>query len=298
MTGGKSGFIPTPARLVQLLNDRADSLLGYHDFKDCPAYRTSPPRVATPFLSVRKFLPKAFETEAQVGPDCTSHALRNAINISRAVEIDVHQESEDFVGELSTEIFYSYRGHTGAGMNPGRAISFATKYGALLRKSYPFGDFSRYSRQSLGWAVSLGRAGPPLEALREASKHPCKYYLRIKTVEELRRAIANGYGVIHGSKYGTDSRRGEKGRAKWTKTWNHAMAFGGYEDEWYLTLNSWGVWNSGPHPDFGPIPGGSFMMSERDIKKTWTQGAETWAIGNFEGFPIQRLPTYNTSAWL
>ena len=50
-------------------------------------------KLSTPFKSVLNFDKKAY-TERQTTGDCVSHATRNAVDLSRAVEIDIKGEKE------------------------------------------------------------------------------------------------------------------------------------------------------------------------------------------------------------
>ena len=61
-------------------------------------------KVSAPFLSVMKFAPNAFGDDRQTTGDCTSHAIRNACDISRAVEIDIKREMEDYVRRRHIEL--------------------------------------------------------------------------------------------------------------------------------------------------------------------------------------------------
>jgi len=74
--------------------------------------------------------------------------------------------------------------------------------------------------------------GEKLEFLREVKeegkKHQVKTISMVKSVEEARDAIANGYALSVCSNYGFSSRRSEHGIAKKSGSWNHAMSLGGY----------------------------------------------------------------------
>jgi hypothetical protein len=255
-------------------------------------------KLSTPFRSVQKFFAKAFEDDPQETGDCTTHATRNAADISRAVEIDIRKEPESFVARGATEVIYRYRGSSSPGMNPGKAIQFLTNYGVLLRQKYPWADLSKYNVK-----YAMARGAIPEAALVEAAKHSCRFFLRINSLEQARDAIASGFGVICGSKYGNDGVRDSRGVSKFNGSWNHCMAWGAADcrarqkDHFYLVLQSWGLWNRGGHPEWGPIPGGSFLMPSGDAEWCIKNG-ETWAVGNVLGFPPQKLPDYGSSEYL
>lgn len=254
-------------------------------------------KLATPYKCVQEFSPDAFEDESQTTGDCTSHGTRNSHDISRAFEIVVQGQAEAWLARGATEPIYGMRGHRGQGMNVGMAVKWTVNYGLMFRKKYPFVDLSEYN-SNIG--ASWGGSGCPADVKSEAKKHPCKYWSRIRSVEEARDALAAGMGITCGSNYGNDGRRDSRGIARWNDGWNHCMAWGAsWEDDdlYFLVLNSWGVWNEGGHPEWGPIPGGSFLIPSDDAAKMISQG-ECYAIGDVTGPPPPKLPDYGTSAFL
>jgi hypothetical protein len=289
------GFEPTPVRELTKLEEKLGKFQGSCEFGDFPQFKgRGSGKLSLPFKSVVKFCPDAFEDDAQETSDCTSHGTRNAADISRAVEIDIKGESEAWIARGATEVIYKYRGHNGEGMNPGLATEFVTKYGLLLRQKYPFADLTKYNPK---YAIRSGLTEP---VKAEAAKHPCKYFLRLRTVEQARDALAAGFGLHGGSNYGNDGTRDAKGIATWNDSWNHDMAWGAADestDLFFLVLQSWGRWNRGGHPAWGPIPGGSFLIPSTDASRMIKNG-EFWAIGNVQGWPLQDLPDYGSSAFL
>lgn len=254
-------------------------------------------KLSTPYKSVLKHCPTAFGDEAQTTGDCTSHGTRNAIDIARAVEID-NGDTEGWIARTATEPIYGFRGHSGQGMSPALSTRWVTEFGSLLRKRYDFIDLTKYdSRVGTNW----GRSGPPPSVRDEARKHPARHFARIRTVEEARDALAAGYGIHAGSSYGNDGTRDKNGIAKFNDSWNHDMAWGAADetgkDLFFLILNSWGNWNKGGHPEWGPIPNGSFLIPSDDAK--WIiQNGEVWAVGDVNGFPPRQLPNYGTASFL
>lgn len=294
------GYIPSTPKQ----NDRLDKFLGR--VQGSPEFSDIAPhlkgrgsrKLSLPFKSVQHFFPKAFEDEAQTGPDCTSHATRNGCDISRAVEMHIKGEPESWLARGATEPIYGYRGHTGGGMSPARATTWVHKFGYLVRKKYPSVDLSKYDYSK---GESWGRLGPPAQVREEASGHLFLYQARIRTVEEARDALAAGFGLHCGSQYGNDGTRNSKGIATFNSSWNHDMAWGACDetgdDLYFLILQSWGLWNRGGHPDWGPLPGGSFLIPSRDAEWCIKNG-EMFAVGNFDGFPAQDLPDYGAKSFL
>lgn len=285
---GLVGYIHQPRKIEQLLGELPHPLFG-----EASNLKGSGDKVkALLYLSVRKFDKTLFEDEAQTTSDCTSHGGRNAADLSRAVEIDIKGELEEWIVRGATEILYKSRGSNGPGMGIYASVKFLNSTGGvLLRKKYPeLGlDLTKYN-SSIG---IRGREGISPDILKEARKHQIKTVSQIRSVEEAVNALANGYGITCGSNYGFSSKRDQEGFARPQGSWNHCMAWGAADTEYkrpgILILNSWGKFNSGPKRN--AQPDGSFWVDLEVAEKMIKQGA-TFAVSNFEGFPSQKLPRY------
>lgn len=256
-------------------------------------------KLSTPYKSVLKFDKNPYN-ERQVTGDCVSHGTRNACDISRAVEIDLGNEREDWLARGATEAIYGARGHGGQGMSCARAAEFVSKHGGVLvRKNYKgVVDLSKYQGMlGAGW----GGRGLPDPVIDLANDHQIKTVSLVRTVEEARDALANGYGLAVCSNYGFNSTRDKKGFAKQSGSWAHCMAWTACDDTngepSFLVQNSWGKWNDGGHPDWGPIPDGSFLI-HADIASGMLQQNGAYAFSNFDGFPVQKLPDYGFENYL
>lgn len=250
-------------------------------------------KLSTPFRSVLKFDKNPYN-ERQTTGDCVSHATRNAVDISRAVEIDVHSDRESWIARGATEAIYGARGHGGQGMSCSRAATFVSQSGGVVvRKDYKgVADFSKYNGNlGAGW----GSRGLPDKVIDVANDHQIKTVSLVSTIEEARDALANGYGLAVCSSYGFSNKRDSKGFAKKSGSWAHAMAWIACDDTngepAFLVQNSWGKWNDGGHPQWGPIPDGSFLIHADDAAGMLAQNG-SYAFSNFDGFPLQKLPDY------
>jgi intein/homing endonuclease len=236
----------------------------------------------------------AFIANGCIVHNCVSHSTRNACDVTRAVEIDINKDREAWIAKGATEAIYGARGHGGEGMSCARAAEFVSKYGGILvRKNYPgIIDLSKYDgRLGAKW----GGRGLPDNVLDLANDYQIKTVSLIKTVEEARDALANGYGLSVCSNYGFSNKRDAKGFAKPQGSWAHAMAWIACDDTGsepaFLVQNSWGKWNSGGHPEWGPIPDGSFLITA-DTAQGMLNGRAAYAFSDFDGFPLQKLPDY------
>ncbi len=256
-------------------------------------------KLSTPYKSVLKFDTNPYN-ERQTTGDCVSHATRNAVDVSRAVEIDVHRDRESWIARGATEAIYGARGHGGQGMSCSRAATFVSQSGGVLvRKNYKgVADFTKYNGNlGAGW----GSRGLPDPVIDIANDHQIKTVSLVRTIEEARDALANGYGLSVCSNYGFSNKRDSKGFARVSGNWAHAMAWIACDDTGdepaFLVQNSWGKWNDGGHPEWGPIPDGSFLI-KADVAAGMLAANGSYTFSNFDGFPVQKLPNYGFKDYL
>ncbi len=253
------------------------------------------------FPYVLKHDADAYKTSQKTG-DCVSHGTRNAVDLTRAVEIELKGEPEGFYVKGATEAIYGSRGHGGQGMSCAGAARFVSqKGGILLRKDYTkeFGlDLSSYSgsyKKGMGW----GRSGVPKDVIAEAKKHQVGAASLVGSTREVMDALANGYGLSVCSGYGFSSKRDANGVSRRSGSWSHCMCIAGYDDTEairkkykgpiFLIQNSWGKFNSGPtHLNQPP---GSFWITEKDMRGM-VNARGTFVFSQVNGFPPQALPDW------
>jgi hypothetical protein len=95
----------------------------------------------------------------------------------------------------------------------------------------------------------------------------------VSSVEDVKSCLYNGYGVLLSTNVGFSDKRDSIGISYPDRLWYHTMAIIGYDDTrrihpecLYLFANSWGNWNYGGQPDWGPIPEGSFLVTESHLR--------------------------------
>jgi hypothetical protein len=251
-------------------------------------YESGKGKLSLPFKILLEFDPGHGPAERQTTGDCVSHATRNAVDITRAVEIK-NGDREEFMARGATEAIYQSRGHRGQGMSCSGAARYVhQKGGLLIRKNYGAIDLSVYN-SSTGAAHKI----PDSIYTTEAQKHQVKTISNVRSVEEARDALANGYALSVCSGYGFSSKRDEKGIASRKGGWSHAMAWTACDDTrerhdetLFLVQNSWGKWNGGPKVH--DQPDGSFWIRESDAAGM-LRGGGAFVFSDVDGFPARKV---------
>ena len=272
-------------------------------------------KLSLTFLEIFKLYPDCLPGGAQGRGDCVSWSTRNACLTTMCTDITSGQPDEvsgrlegapevsdeaRLNGVLSTEAFYNWRRHSGDGWFCSDAVKVAMNdSGMWLRKKYDEinVDLTRYSSRNAG---IYGNKTPP-DLWRQIGKdHLIRTATVLRTYEELRDMLANGYGVSSCGSEGFESTRDANGVSRRTKQWAHAMAYISvddrpeiiklYKEPLVLVQNSWGDWNDGPRTIFGTnisIPIGSFWSRWSDIKNRYMI-----AVSGAAGWPPKKLKSY------
>jgi len=230
----------------------------------------------------------------QVG-DCVSWGAANAVNYLAAVQIARDFQHSEFHAAFPPYIYGTSRVQVGGGRLGGGdgsvgawAAEAVRVYGVLAA------DYDGVPEYSGVLARKWGRRGPPDHFIDYAQQFPVKTVAKVRSADDVRDAICNGYPVTIASNWGgkmqpnvIDGRLVNKRAGRW----NHQMCVIGYDGKtgkepyWYI-LNSWGRNAHGTPPDDAP-PGG-FWVREDDIDYIVRQG-DSFAFSGFEGFPAQEL---------
>lgn len=250
------------------------------------------------FKCVRQVVGHDIILEQAIG-DCVAFGLGGATNTLKATEIVIGKEAESWGGETSTEDIYGGsrvqigRGQLGNGDGSigAWAVEYASKYGTLVRKKYGNIDLSVYSgARARQWGSP--RAGTPAELLPFAREHTIKTYSVVRTYEEARDALYNGYPITIASNRGFNNVRDKDGFGTGRANWPHQMYLCGVDDEsgrpGVLCMNSWGAsWISGPKRH--DQPDGSFWIDAQTLERDILSGGDSWAISGFDGYPPNKI---------
>lgn len=243
----------------------------------------------------------SFPIHNQTIGDCVSHGWGLGVDVLKCVEIKLAGENEVFRAETATEVIYAGsrveigRGEIGRGDGSlgAWAAKFVEDYGIVTREQHGGHDLRVYSgERAKQWGMP--RAGVPDELEPEAREHPVKTVSVVRSYEEARDAIANGYPVPVCSMQGFSDQRDSEGFARPQGQWAHCMLFLAVDDEHrrpgLLCMNSWGPnWISGPKRH--GQPDGSFWVDASTCTRM-LRGGDSFAISNFAGYPGQNIPDF------
>ena len=242
--------------------------------------------------------------QLQVG-SCVGHGFATAVNYAIAIQAALRRgppiEPNVFI---APEVIYGgsrvnangmrrpfpMDGSTGAD-----AARFITTDGCCDRGIYGPYDVSKYSESM---CRRLGQDGIRGELLDACRKNIVGSAALVKTGDELKKAILQGYPVAVCSNVGfaRQSSRDADGFLEARGQWLHCMAFIGFRKDKnaFYCMNSWGEdWITGPTGPGEPPPGG-FWVKFETAHRMMTQG-DSYAISNVKGFPRRKI---NPNDWI
>lgn len=236
--------------------------------------------------------PPPVKNQGQVG-SCVSFGTNTAIERTLAAEIVAGQRF-DWTRFVEEATYGGSRVEIGGGRIRGEgsvgawAAKFVTQYGCVPRQKYDQQDLSTYS-ESL--CRNWGRSGVPDWAETVARKFPVKETTIVRSWDEAKKALANGYAIAVCSNQGFSRRRDDNGVSRPSGSWAHCMALDGYHiegnREYGHIENSWGSdWISGPVGWGNPGPGG--FWAESDVIQRMLRQEDSWAFSGATGFVKKR----------
>jgi hypothetical protein len=233
----------------------------------------------------------------QVG-DCVSFGAKNAIEYLQCVNLadgidfalggPIARGPPEFRPVYPPYIYGTSRVQIGGGRLRGDGSVGAWAAAAVQQYGVLRSDAPGVPSYSGSVARDWGKSGPPRTLIDEAKRYPVKTVAPVRTPDETRDAIVNGYPVTIASSWGTRNYDIRDGRrvARGDGSWAHQMCLIGYDGTasqpyWYC-LNSWGP-NAHPAPLQGEPPGG-FWLNEASLKKILA-ARDSFAFSGFDGFP-------------
>lgn len=240
----------------------------------------------------------SFNTRTQGDSDCVANGTATAIDNTKAVEIDIKEELEEWTGEtVSEDIYAGARNQVGGGRLRGKpgayggqAALYVKDYGTLVRGVYGKYDLSKYNVNTVrAWADR----GVPAELLIVAREHKIKTISRISNYYEAVDSLANGYSLSVCSNQGFTTVRDKDGFCNPEGIWPHCLNACGYDDNekrpGILICNSWGLYVQNK-PRYQEPACMFYIDAEVFNKMCNQQGSECWSFSDYDGFPKKKLP--------
>lgn len=239
------------------------------------------------------------ENQGSIG-SCVSFGTAAAIECTMIHEI-ASGSNEEF-REICQEVIYGgsrveIGGNriSGDGSIGAWAAQFVTKYGFLDRGVYLSGKYD-LSKYDVSRCKLWGTKGVPDDLEPEVRKHPVKTITLIKTWDEAKKALAQGYGISVCSNQGFKMVRDKDGFCTDSGKWGHCMALIGYRTkgrEGGFIKNSWG-----PDAMTGPMGEGdgppSGFWADSAVVDRMLRAGDSWAFSAVEGFPKKDVIDWST----
>lgn len=244
--------------------------------------------------AVRKVWGEDLDPGPQAISDCVGWAFAGCVDLLACVQVmDRTHERHSHALRTSTEALYAMSrrdygdGGSGGGSYGAWGALTVEAGGTLSRRrvkqAYP--DRPEYDpNRAHDWAKS----GVPEPLKAEAREHRVRTTALIRTFEEARDAIANGYPVAASSRQGFSSARDRDGFARPVGIWDHSMKFIASRDDWrpgLLCMNSFGTHlptRNSPKGDYD-IPNGSFWV-DSEVCTSMFAWEDSYALSMFDGY--------------
>jgi hypothetical protein len=246
---------------------------------------------------------KPYVRGAQGIGDCVSWGTADAIDVSLAVACSQGKASGWKI--TATEWVYGLRGEMGEspgyysdgwwGSSAGKGVN---KFGVLAREVISDGknseDLTTYDKNRAREWGHYGPGGRGSDWMNPiAAKHKVQHVALIRTVEEAKASLANGYAFFICSGVGFEPcRRNEDGIVRRGGRWPHCMACVGYYtvrgQVVFVIENSWG--NNAVSGPAGPmnLSGAQFAIIGQDLQDILDQN-DSYAVSGPNGFEPQDL---------
>lgn len=226
--------------------------------------------------------------------ECVGAGTARALDATMACDIYVRRENERWRALANVEGIYAIGRLDHLSRSDGStgiwSVSGLEKYGTLHRILYDNRDLTN-TRPTQGreWAAT----GLPRELIDKAKDHKVIASALVRTPDEVKAALQNGYGVILCSDVGYNNTRDRDGFLRRQGSWNHCMACLGWRSkntgrEGFLIAQSWSNdWANGPIYPEDMVQGG-FWITPEDLKMH-LRSEDCYAIAGFEGFKKREL---------
>lgn len=228
---------------------------------------------------------------------CVGCGWKHAADVAQAIQIlsGVPAEWKPIAVE---SIYGASRVEVGGGRIRGDgsvgawARSAVERFGTLPMEQHPGHDLREFSpARCREW----GRKGIPDALEPTARNHVIKGCALVKSWEDVKRSIQQGYPVPVCSDQGFAMQRDRDGFCRPSGSWMHCMVFIGVRKglrEGAFCLNSWGDQAHGGSVWPNDAPAAGFWVDAKTVDRMVKQG-DSFAVADIAGFPARNLPDWN-----
>lgn len=288
------GWVPMPDEVDKVARDQP-----FYSFDQTPAgqIKDDLPKFVYLWKAYHKLkgVNPPSENQNPVG-SCVAFGTCIAVERTMQVQIAFDGKAEEFK-PLSREVVYAgSRVEVGGGRLRGDgsvgawAAKFVKDWGVISREVHGKYDLTKYDpARCRAW----GNSGVPNDLEPLAKEHPVQEITLIKTWDQAKKALAQGYGIAVCSGQGFEGPRDSRGVKKPRGSWAHCMAIDGYHidadgKEYAHIENSWGE-----KPGEGPVgwgdPPTSGFWIEASVCTRMIEARDCWAFSAVKGFPAKNI---------
>jgi hypothetical protein len=261
-------------------------------FADAAAHLAGAGASKTVLLSdaARRVTGAHLPAQKQLRGTCVSRGFARAVDYLQCVQIALGHRPEQYASISHAAVYGMAReiGHdlsTEDGAVGAWAAQAVSEWGVVTNA-----DAHDRDQDDDALAVDWGAHGCP-SAIKELARHHLVATASlVKTPDEARDALVNGYPLAVCSDQGFTMTRDASGLCRPRGSWNHCMMWSGYRDDrrQFLVEQSWGPnCPDGPTGDLD-IPDNAFWIDWDTAARMLAQG-DSFALSHFQGFPAQTL---------
>jgi len=236
--------------------------------------------------------PYPAENQRNVGC-CVGCGTKHAADATQAIEIELGGRHE--WQPLAIEPIYA-AGRVEVGKGQIRGDGSIGAWSAKAATDHGFAPMAKIDRYDLTKfdpmrARAWGKSGAPEPVKAKQAQHRMGNAARVRSWEECKKALAQGYAIFLCSDVGFEGRKDSEGFIRANGVWPHCMALLGYQTgrrEGGLILNSWGPEAHAGPAGWGEPPAGSFWADASTIDRMCRSG-DCWCLSSFQGFPARTL---------
>jgi len=294
------GWIDDPARVRAVVATFANPYFGDAGRR---LVQSAKDEDALLYKAFEKATGKPWQPHDQNGTGCcVGEGNSGAVEMLSAVEIALGESQQEYrpisaaaVYALAREVGHDLGNQDGA-VGADAAKALMTLGSISCEEANDTNGRDGTAKDHAALAKRWGRTGLPGDRKTLAKVHLVKTVSQVRTPEEVRAALVNGYPVTICSSVGFEGHGGFKrdkdGFCYPGGTWPHWMFVGAYRADMkaFLVFQSWGP-SLPPGPKALDQPDGTFWITWSAMQRIVSSG-ECYALSSFNGYQARELPLF------